>query len=208
MHNAPESDQHLNSQAHDRLALATRLHETLAQDLALLGYRVDELIADTSLSRHQRSALREIRISIIEVNERFRDAIYLSKPSNRAVLEEKIGEILEGRFLDIDLSFPLLKDREEVLLGEALMEMARNTARHANAKTFHISFEISETELTIFVRDDGAGISPISKPNLGIRIIDNNLKELCTSYTCESDSSGTRYSLHITTGHVENSPHI
>jgi signal transduction histidine kinase len=208
LHNAPESDQHLNSQAHDRLALATRLHETLAQDLALLGYRIDELIADTSLSRHQRSALREIRISIIEVNKRFRDAIYLSKPSNRAVLEEKIGEILEGRFLDIDLSFPLLKDREEVLLGEALMEMARNTARHANAKTFHISYAISETELTIFVRDDGAGISPISKPNLGIRIIDNNLKELCTSYTCESDSSGTRYSLHIDTGHVESSPHI
>ncbi|MFM8405316.1 MAG: hypothetical protein ACKOAA_05545, partial [Actinomycetota bacterium] len=138
MHNTSESDQHLNSQAQDRLALATKLHETVAQDLALLGYRVDELIADTSLSRHQRSALREIRISIIEVNKRFRDAIYLSKPSNRAVLEEKIGQILEGRFLDIDLSFPLLKDREEVLLGEALMEMARNTARHANAKTFHI----------------------------------------------------------------------
>ena len=203
MHNAPNPDHHLDSKAEERLALATKLHETVAQDLALLGYRIDELIADSTLTIPQRSRLRELRTSIIAINKRFRDVIYLSKPSHREALLENFKEILGDQVLDIDLSFPLLKSHEEELLGSALIEMARNTARHADARNFYISFEATDEKLVICVSDDGKGIAPISHLNLGIRIIDQNLKELCTSYTCDSDESGTRYTLNISTSNYD-----
>ena len=203
MHNAPNPDHHLDSRAEERLALATKLHETVAQDLALLGYRVDELIADSTLTNLQRTGLRELRTSIIAINRRFRDVIYLSKPRHREALLENLNEILSDQVLDIDLSFPLLKSHKEELLASALIEIARNTARHAYARNFYITFKATNETLVINVLDDGKGIAPISQLNLGIRIIDQNLKELCASYTCDSDGSGTRYTLNIDTKHYD-----
>ena len=203
MHNAPNPDHHLDSRAEERLALATKLHETVAQDLALLGYRVDELIADSTLTNLQRTGLRELRTSIIAINKRFRDVIYLSKPRHREALLENLKEMLRDQVLDIDLSFPLLKSHNEELLASALIEIARNTARHAHARNFYITFEATDEKLVINVSDDGKGIAPVSHLNLGIRIIDQNLKELCASYTCESDGSGTRYTLNIDTKHYD-----
>ena len=203
MHNAPNPDHHLDSRAKERLALATKLHETVAQDLALLGYRVDELIADSTLTNLQRTGLRELRTSIIAINKRFRDVIYLSKPRHREALLENLKEMLRDQVLDIDLSFPLLKSHNEELLASALIEIARNTARHAQARNFYITFEATDEKLVINVSDDGKGIAPVSHLNLGIRIIDQNLKELCASYTCESDGSGTRYTLNIDTKHYD-----
>ncbi|MFZ9342421.1 MAG: hypothetical protein ACO24P_02310, partial [Candidatus Nanopelagicaceae bacterium] len=47
-----------------RLDLARRLHETLAQDLAVIGYQLDEIIGDANLGKKHRIALRKIRFSI------------------------------------------------------------------------------------------------------------------------------------------------
>ena len=205
MHNAPQSDQELDTQARERLALTAKLHETIAQDLALMGYRVDELIADNSLTSNQRTLLRELRLSILEVNKRFRDVIYSSIPRNRDLLLNDLREVLGNLRGDIDLSFPRLKDHEEEMLGDVLVEMARNSARHAQARNFQITYEISQASLSIYVSDDGEGIPSVSNPNLGIRIIDQTLKLLCHTYSCHSDVNGTRYSLLIKSEAYENS---
>jgi signal transduction histidine kinase len=208
LHNAPNSDHHLDSRAEERLSLATKLHETVAQDLALLGYRLDELIADVTLTKVQRSLLRDLRTSILAINNRFRDVIYLSKPRHRDALIENLKAILVNQLMEVDLSFPLLKSNQEELLDAALIEMAQNTARHSGASHFHISFEATDETLIIRVSDNGNGIASISHLNLGIRIIDQNLKKLCRSYDCESDESGTRYSLHIDASNYDINPQL
>jgi signal transduction histidine kinase len=205
LHNAPQSDQELDAQARERLALTAKLHETIAQDLALMGYRVDELIADNSLTSNQRSLLRELRLSILQVNKRFRDVIYSPMPRNRDLLLKDLRDVLGNLHGDIDLSFPRLKDHEEDMLGDVLVEMARNSVRHSQARNFHIAYEISQGNLSIHVSDDGEGMPSISNPNLGIRIIDQTLKLLCHTYSCHSDVNGTRYSLLIKSDAYENS---
>ena len=170
-----------------------------------MGYRVDELIADNSLTSNQRTLLRELRLSILEVNKRFRDVIYSSIPRNRDLLLNDLREVLGNLRGDIDLSFPRLKDHEEEMLGDVLVEMARNSARHAQARNFQITYEISQASLSIYVSDDGEGIPSVSNPNLGIRIIDQTLKLLCHTYSCHSDVNGTRYSLLIKSEVYENS---
>lgn len=180
-----------------RLALTTRLHETLAQDLAVLGYRIDELIADSALSPRQRSSLREIRLSLISLTKSFRDAIYLPRRQDRAQLLAELQSILAEKTANIDLNFPHLRDADELLLGEALIEIARNCARHSNAESFSINYSIDDSGLTLRVHDDGQGISSIAKLNIGMRVIDQALSTLCATYSCDTNKSGTTFEMFI-----------
>jgi signal transduction histidine kinase len=180
-----------------RLALTTRLHETLAQDLAALGYRIDELIADSALSPAQRGSLREIRLSLISLTKTFRDAIYLPRRHDRAQLLAELQSILAEKTVDIDLTFPLLLDTDELRLSEALIEMARNCARHSKAESFSINYSINDSGLTLRVHDDGQGISSIAKLNIGMRVIDQALSTLCATYSCDTNESGTTFEMLI-----------
>lgn len=99
--------------------------------------------------------------------------------------------------MDIDLTFPLLRDADELLLGEALVEMARNCARHSTADSFSIKYSINDCGLTLRVYDDGQGISSIAKLNIGMRVIDQSLSKLCATYSCETNESGTTFEMLI-----------
>ena len=177
--------------------MTARLHETLAQDLAVIGFRLDELISDSSLSNEQRSQIREIRLSIVEIARRFRDVIYLTNYRNRQALTIALTEILVGLQSDIDLSYPLLKPQEESLLNEALVEMAHNAIRHSGAKNFTISFVKNELGLELTISDDGQGLSPVSQANLGLRVIDQSLRAIGCNYQCSTSNQGTKFTIQI-----------
>ena len=204
LHNAGTHDTQPNRSALDRIALVGRLHESLAQDLALLGYRIDELIADPSLAPHHRSELREIRLSLLSITHQFRDDIYLTNQRSRAWLQRAIEEALGHISLDIDLSYPLLKERYETLLNEALYEITRNALRHSQARNFSINFRLDDTFLEIIVEDDGQGFENIRNSNLGLRLIDQTLKAISHQYSCTSTTSGTVYRITIDTSFLEN----
>jgi len=72
-----------------RLDLARRLHETLAQDLAVIGYKLDEIIGEADLDKNHRLALRKIRFALSETTKSFRDQIYQLRLTSREL------EILE-----------------------------------------------------------------------------------------------------------------
>ena len=74
----------------DRLEIARRLHDCLAQDLAALGYNLDAVIADTELSRSHRLELRRLRFEISRIIDEFRDEIFILRISSRSELQEEI----------------------------------------------------------------------------------------------------------------------
>ena len=204
LHNSGTHDTYPNRSALDRIALVGRLHESLAQDLALVGYRIDELIADSSLTTEQRSQLREIRLSLLGITHQFRDDIYLTNQRSRAWLQSAIKEALGHISLDIDLSYPLLKERYETLLNEALYEITRNTLRHSQAQNFSIKFTLDDAFLEIKVEDDGQGFENIRNSNLGLRLIDQTLQAISHQYSCTSTTAGTMYRITIDTSLLEN----
>ena len=204
LHNAGTHDTQPTRSALDRIALVGRLHESLAQDLALLGYRIDELIADPSLALHHRSELREIRLAVLAITHQFRDDIYLTNQRSREWLQRAIEEALGHISLDIDLSYPLLKERYENLLNEALYEITRNALRHSQAQNFSINFTLDDKFLEIIVKDDGQGFENIRNSNLGLRLIDQTLKAIAHQYSCTSTTSGTVYRITIDTSFLEN----
>ena len=197
MHNSRTKDTQPSESAVDRLALLGRLHETVAQDLGTLGYRLDEIIADSDLDSKYRTQLRDIRLSLMGITQQFRDDIYLTNQRDRQWLRTSLEGALQGLTHSVDLNYPMLIGRYEYLLNEAVYEIARNSLRHASATTFSLSFTMDDKYLKLRIHDDGSGFVEISNSNLGLKFIDQTLKLVAASYMCESSSTGTIYQIDI-----------
>ena len=182
-----------------RLSLTARLHETLAQDLAVLGFRLDELIADSNLSKEHREEIREIRLSMLEISRRFRDEIYFSNDRSRETLKSAFAEILAGFDCEVDLSYPLLQPHVEILLNDVLVEIARNSARHSGGRKFILSYKTSNDGIQLHISDDGRGLPSPSQKNLGLIAIDQSLRFMGCNYECSSTQQGTTYRIQIPT---------
>jgi signal transduction histidine kinase len=140
-----------------RLDLARRLHDGLAQDLALLGYRLDEVIGDPRLDQHLRDSLRRIRIEFATMSTTFRDEIYRIRLLHRNDLVSQLGEILVKHKCELDLDYPALNEMAEDALTHCLVEIARNSARHGNSTEFSITWQISDGALELICRENGSG---------------------------------------------------
>ena len=177
----------------DRLGLARRLHETLAQSLAVIGYDLDALIGDSDLSASHRSALRLIRLQVMNMTRSFRDEIYRTRRFSREELETEIRAILGSIHADLSLTYPRLTEERENLLNEALIEIARNARKHSSAQSFYVKYELTESGFLILVGDDGVGELSFKSGNFGLRTIDEVLKIISRDYHCKSDKEGTHF---------------
>ena len=158
---------------------------------------MDALIGESELDSTLRGQLRDIRLSLQEITQRFRDDIYLTNQRSRQWLHNALKEALHGFNLSIDLSYPTLIGRYEHLLNEAIFEIARNSLRHSSARKFEIAYCLDQNHLQLKVSDDGTGFSDASTPNLGLQLIDQTLTLVAVAYTCESNSHGTTYTITI-----------
>lgn len=204
MRNERSQNSLLTESSLDRLALLGRLHETLAQDLASLGYRLDELIGQKELDSILRGQLRGIRLSLQEITHRFRDDIYLTNQRSRQWLRNALNEAFLEHEFTIDLSYPKLIGRFELLLNEAIYEIARNSLRHSLATRFELSYSMDENYLVLKIRDDGQGFMEIHGSNLGLKLINQTLALIAVTYSCESNNKGTSYVIRIDRKLLEN----
>ncbi len=188
-----EESQIRQTEPFDRLGLARRLHETLAQSLAVIGYDLDALIGDSDLSSSHRSALRSIRLHVINMTKNFRDEIYRTRRFSREELEAEIRAILGSIHADLSLTYPRLTEERENLLNEALIEIARNTRKHSSAQYFYLKYELMDSGFLILIGDDGVGEMLFKSGNFGLRSIDEVLKIISRDYQCTSDEEGTHF---------------
>jgi len=188
-----EESQIRQTEPFDWLGLARRLHETLAQSLAVIGYDLDALIGDSDLSSSHRSALRSIRLQVINMTKNFRDEIYRTRRFSREELEAEIRAILGSIHADLSLTYPRLTGERENLLNEALIEIARNTRKHSSAQYFYLKYGLMDSGFLILIGDDGVGEMLFKSGNFGLRSIDEVLKIISRDYQCTSDEEGTHF---------------
>jgi signal transduction histidine kinase len=184
----------------NRLSLARRLHETLAQDLAVIGYDLDALIGEEALDPSHRAQLRSIRLHIMGVTQRFRDEIYRTRQKSRSDVDKEIRSMLSSLKIDIDMSYPELSEESESLLNEVLLEIARNTMKHSSATAFYLKYELTTSGFILLIGDDGVGTVNLkkkanTKENFGLRGIDELLKIIADEYVCSSDRTGTQFQI-------------
>ena len=180
-----------------RLDLARRLHETLAQDLAVIGYKLDEIIGESDLDKDHRLALRRIRFALIETTKSFRDQIYRLRLTSREQLVKQVLEILGEIELKADFTYPEFDQLVEEGLSQVILEIARNTARHSKATYFYLSFKQIEESIEFDIGDNGIGGVKPKDFRFGLASIDELLTQISTSYSSSSTRDGSSFKFQI-----------
>jgi len=180
-----------------RLDLARRLHETLAQDLAVIGYKLDEILGESDLDKDHRLALRRIRFALIETTKSFRDQIYQLRLTSREQLVKQVLEILGEIELKADFTYPEFDQLVEEGLSQVILEIARNTARHSKATYFYLSFKQIEESIEFDVGDNGIGGVKPKDFRFGLASIDELLTQISTSYSSSSTRDGSSFKFQI-----------
>ena len=180
-----------------RLDLARRLHETLAQDLAVIGYKLDEIIGEADLDKKHRIALRKIRFALSETTKSFRDQIYRLRLTSREQLMRQVVEILGEINLQADFTYPEFNQVVEEGLSQVILELARNTARHSKATHFYLSFKQMEESIEFDIGDNGIGGVKPKHFRFGLASIDELLTQISSSYSSFSTSSGSSFKFQI-----------
>ncbi len=180
-----------------RLDLARRLHETLAQDLAVIGYKLDEIIGEADLDKNHRLALRKIRFALSETTKSFRDQIYQLRLTSREQLMRQVVEILGEIELEADFTYPEFNQVVEEGLSQVILEIARNTARHSKATHFYLSFRQMEESIEFDIGDNGIGGVKPKDFRFGLASIDELLTQISTSYSSSSTSDGSSFKFQI-----------
>ena len=180
-----------------RLDLARRLHETLAQDLAVIGYKLDVIIGEADLDKKHRIALRKIRFALSETTKSFRDQIYRLRLTSREQLMRQVVEILGEINLEADFTYPEFNQVVEERLSQVILELARNTARHSKATHFYLSFKQMEESIEFDIGDNGIGGVKPKDFRFGLASIDELLTQIPSSYSSTSTNSGSSFKFQI-----------
>ena len=146
-----------------RQEIARDLHDGFAQELTLIGYEVDSLIA-TNTNVDLRADLRQLRFQISSLLDRTRQELFSLHKISAEPFEVRLAALIdELRFpfqssLSIDTS--LLTDGTQDELFAILRELLTNLYKHGNPTQLAIALEPTTTgwQLT-FAADSSEEIS-------------------------------------------------
>lgn len=141
------------SKSSTRVQLARDLHDSLAQDLVAIGYKVDLLTA--KLPFRLRAEAREIRFLISENLNKVRREIFALRANTELDPMSRLSE------LATPLKVQVIGELSDLTAeGQRIVdELARNAATHSKGR--NIKIEISPNHLK--VSDDGQGLFGISE---------------------------------------------
>ena len=176
----------------ERTRLARELHDGLAQELASLGYRLDQIIGSNNLDNVNRAPLRQIRFSISGLINQVRDEIFELRTNEsksfKAQLDQQLSTILSLSDITYEIHGEIeVKSNQRFELMRAVRELIFNAMRHADCSVIQISLTNNQIE----IEDNGVG-GVIEKQNsyglLGVR---ERLAEIGALIDIKSGSTGS-----------------
>jgi NarL family two-component system sensor histidine kinase LiaS len=177
----------------ERARLARELHDGLAQELASLGYRLDQIIGDTNLDNKNRYSLRELRYTLTGLVNQVRDEIFeLRTNKSKPILQQltdQIPNLLTGSKIDYEITGDIDIDpgiRFEVI--RAIREIVINSRRHSGCT--QIAIHLTRSEITI--TDNGSGGVVEKNNSYGVMGVKERLNQINADLQIISDTSGTK----------------
>ena len=176
----------------ERTRLARELHDGLAQELASLGYRLDQIIGSNNLDNINRTPLRQIRFSISDLINQVRDEIFELRSNEsksfKAQLDQQLSTILSLSGITYEIHGEIeVKSNQRFELMRAVRELIFNAMRHADCSVIQIRLTSHQIE----IEDNGVG-GVIEKQNsyglLGVR---ERLAEIGALIEIKSGSTGS-----------------
>ena len=181
----------------DRLELARRLHDGPAQQLVALGLALDELVSNPLISKETRTALRNLRLQVIDTGKSLRSEIYTLRRLTFTDVKAEVAARLQNIVSEIELPKAILKPEIEDALSRSLIEIARNCQRHSKANRFQIKSHKRRRTLEVLASDDGTGRIRNQQRSLGLKSITEPIIEIGGTVTLNTGSNGSTYKIEI-----------
>jgi signal transduction histidine kinase len=160
----------------ERMRLAREIHDGIAQDLASVGYALDDIRRDSdeqvagrvAAVREQLQAMvADLRMSIFDLRSGVDDSISLGTAlSDHA--QRVGGQAGLVVTVSMDESPKRLPISVEVELLRIVQEAITNVRRHARASNLWISVTVEPPKAHITISDDGRGLRPGRADSFGI----------------------------------------
>ncbi len=164
----------------ERQRLAREIHDGVAQEIASLGYFVDDLSAG-SISESQRAKLQSLRSEISRVVSELRLSIFdlRSEISPAAGLGSALSDYVRAVGARSGLTVHLTLDEAPTRLrGEIETELLRiaqeavtNARKHSDAENLWVDCRIRPPFACITVQDDGGGLGQPRPDSYGLKIM-------------------------------------
>ena len=161
----------------ERLRLAREIHDGIAQDLASVGYLLDD-VADRvppeaaeelrGLRSHVRSVVNELRLSIFDLRSGVDENVGLGTALTEHV--QRVGQ--QSRLVVhtvVDEHGDRLPAGTEVELLRIAQEAVTNVRKHAHAANLWVECSVAAPHARLRIADDGVGLQPATPASMGLR---------------------------------------
>lgn len=160
----------------ERHRVAREIHDSIAQDLASLGYLVEDIRQDcdgplaerlATVVEQVRTMVSEVRLRIFDLRASVDDATGLG-----AAVAEYVQRVASQTGLTANVTLregtQRLPRAVEVELLRILQEAVTNVRRHARASTLRVDLAVDAPRARLVITDDGRGLRPGRVDSMGI----------------------------------------
>lgn len=182
--------------AQERARLAREIHDGVAQDLAGLGYRLDDLATAPGLAPEARSEIREIRMALSESLNHLRRSIFDLRNLEidflvevRDLLNEIESEGIEVSF-ECDAMITNLDATTTRHLHAIAIEALSNAVHHAKATRLEFTFANREDFFEMTIEDNGIGNVEAKTFSYGLATMSERAELIGAKCTIGSPESG------------------
>lgn len=185
--------------ADERRRLAREIHDGIAQEVASLGYIVDELVA-TSDNEAQREGLRSLRTELTRVVSELRLSIFdlrsevSAHTGVSAALSEYVRLVGTKAGMTVHMSLNEAPQRLRIEVETEMLRIAQeavtNARRHSGAKNLWVTLAVDPPHATLTVTDDGHGLGPARSDSYGMKIMRERAQRIGADLMIASRSEG------------------
>lgn len=193
----------------ERLRVARDLHDTLAQEIAALGYVCDEAIS-LSAAGGTRQSLMIIRARLSLLSSTLRDEIGILRENTfdfHFAINQFLSHVATNQSTEIKNELSSLQVEDDAIaleLYRAIRELISNTLAHAHATYIFLEGEESSEGFEISVEDDGIenpnfapGLPAVSGFHFGAQGVRERIESLGGALRYERISEKNFYTLVI-----------
>ena len=184
----------------ERVRIARELHDGIAQDLVGIGYSLDLLLSEESLSNNARTEIRSTRFAVDELIGKVRREILDLRKKSSAPLHINLQNLADTFLGHCQVSMrldevPLVESAHAELVLIAT-EILRNCSTHSRATHIGINLYPVNNRTCLEVIDNGIGGAHVKDGHYGISGMIERVHALGGSLTIES-TEGTRIAILI-----------
>jgi len=193
----------------ERMRLAREIHDGIAQDLASVGYALDDIRRDSdeevgervvAVREQLRGMVGDLRLSIFDLRAGVDDAVGLGTALSEYA--QKVGG-QSGLVVhaSVDESPRRLPVSVEVELLRIVQEAVTNVRRHAKAKNLWLTVTVEPPNAHITVVDDGRGLGKGRLDSFGMQGMRERASRIGASLrVAPADGGGTVVEVGLGTG--------